>query len=55
MFEMRPYSRKNNSVYNPFREMEEFEKTFSAHRSAFSIAVWTPLRQMLRTRVTITS
>ena len=28
MFEMRPYSRKNNSVYNPFREMEEFEKNF---------------------------
>ena len=28
MFEMRPYSRKNNSVYNPFREMEEFERSF---------------------------
>ena len=28
MFEMRPYSRKNNSIYNPFREMEEFEKSF---------------------------
>ena len=28
MFEMRPYSRKNNSVYNPFSEMEEFEKSF---------------------------
>ena len=28
MFEMRPYSRKNNSVYNPFREMDEFERNF---------------------------
>ena len=28
MFDMRPYSRKNNSIYNPFREMEEFEKSF---------------------------
>ena len=28
MFELRPYSRKNNSLYNPFREMDEFEKQF---------------------------
>ena len=29
MFELRPYNRKNNSVsYNPFRDMEEFEKRF---------------------------
>lgn len=28
MFEMRPYSRKNNSLYNPFREMDELEKQF---------------------------
>ena len=27
MFELRPYH-KNNKVYNPFREMEEFEKNF---------------------------
>ena len=27
MFELRPYN-KNNKVYNPFREMEEFEKNF---------------------------
>ncbi len=30
MFELRPYSRKNNSLYNPFREMDELEnKLFS--------------------------
>lgn len=28
MFELRPYSRKNNSLYNPFREMDELEKQF---------------------------
>ena len=28
MFEMRPYSRKNNSVYNPFHEIDEFGKRF---------------------------
>ena len=29
MFELRPYHRKNNSIsYNPFKEMEEFEKRF---------------------------
>ncbi len=28
MFELRPYSRKNNSLCNPFREMDEFEKQF---------------------------
>lgn len=27
MFELRPY-RKNNSLYNPFRDMDEFEKQF---------------------------
>ena len=32
MFELRPYGRKNNSLYNPFREMDEFEnKFFSNH------------------------
>ena len=29
MFEIRPYRRNNNpSTYNPFREMEDFEKRF---------------------------
>ncbi len=28
MFELRPYSRKNNSLYNPFRDMDEFERRF---------------------------
>ena len=29
MFELRPYRRHNNEIaYNPFREMEEFEKKF---------------------------
>ncbi len=28
MFELRPYSRKNNALYNPFRDMSEFEKQF---------------------------
>lgn len=28
MFEMKPYSRKNHPVYNPFREMDEFERRF---------------------------
>ena len=27
MFELRPY-RKNNSLYNPFRDIDEFEKQF---------------------------
>lgn len=31
MFELRPYSHKNNSLYNPFREMDEFEKQFFAN------------------------
>ncbi len=28
MFELRPYSRKNNSLYNPFKEMDELENSF---------------------------
>lgn len=29
MFEMRPYNRRNHSLnYNPFREMDEFERNF---------------------------
>lgn len=28
MFEMRPYAKRNNSLYNPFRDMDEFEKKF---------------------------
>ena len=28
MFELRPYSHKNNSLYNPFKDMDEFEKQF---------------------------
>ena len=55
MFEMRPYSRKNNSVYNPFREMEEFEKSFFGSPFGFFDGGMTPLRQMLRTRATATS
>ena len=34
MFELRPY-RKNNSVYNPFREMDEFEKQFFGNPFGF--------------------
>lgn len=31
MFELRPYGhRKNNEVYNPFRDIDEFEKKFFA-------------------------
>ena len=26
MFEIRPYARKNNALYNPFREMDELER-----------------------------
>ncbi|MDY3927797.1 MAG: Hsp20/alpha crystallin family protein [Clostridia bacterium] len=26
MFELRPYSHRNNSLYNPFKTMDEFEK-----------------------------
>lgn len=26
MFEIRPYARKNNALYNPFREMDEWER-----------------------------
>ena len=28
MFEMKPYAKKNNSLYNPFCDMDEFEKRF---------------------------
>ena len=36
MFELRPYSRKNNSLYNPFREMDEFEKQFFGNPFGFA-------------------
>ena len=35
MFELRPYSRKNNSLYNPFREIDEFENRFFANPLTF--------------------
>ncbi len=35
MFEMRPYAKKNNSFYNPFRDMDEFEKKFFASPFGF--------------------
>lgn len=35
MFELRPYSRKNNSLYNPFREMDEFENHLFADPFGF--------------------
>ena len=35
MFELRPYSRKNNSLYNPFREIDEFENSFFANPFTF--------------------
>ena len=35
MFEMRPYAKKNNSLYNPFRDMDEFEKRFFASLFGF--------------------
>ena len=28
MFELKPYVKKNTAVYNPFREMDEFERQF---------------------------
>ncbi len=35
MFEMRPYTKKNNSFYNPFCDMDEFEKKFFASPFGF--------------------
>lgn len=35
MFELRPYSRKNNSLYNPFREMDELENRLFSNRFGF--------------------
>lgn len=35
MFEMRPYAKKNNSLYNPFRDMDEFEKRIFASPFGF--------------------
>lgn len=36
MFELRPYSRKNSvSTYNPFREMDEFERRFFGNPFGF--------------------
>ena len=33
MFELRPYHRNNHQLsYNPFRELEEFEKDFLMNR-----------------------
>ena len=35
MFELKPYNRKNNAVYNPFRDMDEWEKQFFGAPLAF--------------------
>ena len=35
MFDLRPYSRKNNSLYNPFREMDELENQLFANPFGF--------------------
>ncbi len=35
MFGLTPYSRKNNSLYNPFKEMDEFEKNFFSSPFSF--------------------
>lgn len=35
MFELRPYSRKNNSLYNPFREMDELENRLFSNPFGF--------------------
>ena len=35
MFELRPYSRKNNSLYNPFREMDELENKLFSNQFGF--------------------
>ena len=48
MFEMRPYAKRNNSLYNPFRDMDEFEKKFFSMRLMSS-------RPILRTRATAMS
>ncbi len=36
MFELKPYARKNNSLYNPFKEMDEFEREFFNNPFDFS-------------------
>lgn len=35
MFEIRPYARKNNTLYNPFREMDELERQFFGNPFGF--------------------
>ena len=36
MFELRPYNRKNTlNAYNPFRDMEDFERSFFANPFSF--------------------
>ncbi len=39
MFELRPYSRKNNSLYNPFKEMDELENSFFGSPFGFLNAI----------------
>lgn len=35
MFGIRPYTHKNNDIFNPFKEMNEFEKQFMASPFSF--------------------
>ncbi len=35
MFEMKPYARKNNTLYNPFRDMDEMERRFFGNPFGF--------------------
>lgn len=49
MFEMRPYNRKNRSIYNPFSEIDELERSFFGN--PFSIFGSSPLSEF-RTDIT---
>ena len=35
MFDMKPYTRKNSSLYNPFRDMDEMERRFFGNPFGF--------------------
>ncbi len=53
MFELKPYTRKNNSVYyNPFQTMDEFERNF--FNPSFFETSLDSSRQISRTKETVT-
>lgn len=56
MFELRPYSHRNNALYNPFKEMDELEKQFfNAPFGFYGGHALESLKPILKTRATVTN